>query len=74
MPTLKDKYPTSKRDPKPDCSRCDGKGEIWIRSVFRKDNHHHWSPCACIYIDPDVVEFCMPHLEKAFKDVLGNGG
>ncbi len=58
---LKEKYPTAIHDPKKDCSRCNGEGDYL--------ENDHLTPCACIYIDHDVVDILAPALEKSFREV-----
>ena len=60
---LKKKYPTSHYPPNPDCPDCKGKGEVPFKD--------RWSPCICLYCDPELLSIVAPAMDTAFRDVLG---
>ncbi len=61
---LKEKYPTSRHAPKPDCTRCHGRGERWVQASGPFSAK--WKPCMCIFVEHEHVEL----VSEMFQDVI----
>lgn len=70
---LKEKYPTSHYNPKPDCKHCGGSGERKTKGGL--------APCICIFVSHDIAEdigsaigqFAREELEKMNKEGSDGG-
>lgn len=66
LPELQKKYPKARHAPDPNCTKCEGKGEWWhpYEGEFFKAAY---VPCACIFIDHDLLPIFRETMGKTIK-------